>query len=65
MSTKDQDDYDAFCQLQPATRWNVYKLERDRADKAEARIEIILKAVKDAGCNIDFDHPDGPYMEMH
>ena len=30
MSTKDQDDYDAFCQLQPATKWNVFKAERDR-----------------------------------
>lgn len=38
MSTKDQDDYDAFCHLQPAPRWEVFKSERDRADKAEADI---------------------------
>lgn len=41
------------------------KVLEDRLEGSQARTAIVLKAVKDAGCNIDFDHPDGPYMEMH
>jgi hypothetical protein len=47
--------------------WNkaCNKAQRTRADAAEKRLAIVLKAVKDAGCAIDFDHADGPYMEMY
>lgn len=37
MSPKDQDDYDAFGRLHQYARWQAFKAERDRADRAEAR----------------------------
>lgn len=63
MSTKDQDDYDDFCRLQPAPRWDAFKAERDRADLAEA--ELKRWPTTDAGRLSDEDLSEICHLVAH
>ena len=53
MSTKDKDEYDAFCQLQPAPRWKAFKAERERADEAEYLLAQIDEWCERTGTEMD------------